>query len=265
MNEQPSSSRWPKLEPRHLLAITVAYEQGYGHGRRGLKHMNPYAPESSLAESWQLGHDAGSAAQGVAEAVSTEPLGEPFQAILHKHREQLYDAEFVSPAEGPHSDDLAVDQFAAAIKAKLARSRAKGRAGWDDPAQCSERYLAELLVGHLAKGNSGTFEDIAAFAMMLHQRGAAPSLLAEVSRRSLVVGWREAVESIGEFGADVLSDDARAMVRTEPERALRLAVQLTKKECVERLVKLEQQTEMAGAGDSAPSQASSASGSGDDA
>lgn len=77
-----------------------------------------------------------------------------------------------------HSDDAAVDRFAAAMKVKLAAARAKGRGGWDDPAACSVEYLADLLVDHVGKGNCGTFEDVANFAMMLHQRGADPAVLA---------------------------------------------------------------------------------------
>lgn len=38
-----------------------------------------------------------------------------------------------------HTDDAAVDRFAAAMKAKLAKAREKGRGGWDDKAQCSQR------------------------------------------------------------------------------------------------------------------------------
>ncbi|HDZ8980333.1 TPA: zinc finger-like domain-containing protein [Aeromonas veronii] len=77
-----------------------------------------------------------------------------------------------------HSDDAAVDRFAAAMKVKLAAARTKGRGGWDDPAACSVEYLADLLVDHVGKGNCGTFEDVANFAMMLHQRGADPAVLA---------------------------------------------------------------------------------------
>jgi hypothetical protein len=78
-----------------------------------------------------------------------------------------------------HSDDLAVDRFATAMKAKLAKSRQKGRGGWDDKTQCSGEHLANLLVEHLAKGNEGTFEDVANFAMMLHQRGESTDILAK--------------------------------------------------------------------------------------
>lgn len=81
--------------------------------------------------------------------------------------------------EDLHSDDLAVDRFAAAMKAKLARSRQKGRSGWDDKTRCSGEHLADLLVEHLAKGNEGTFEDVANFAMMLHQRGECTDILAK--------------------------------------------------------------------------------------
>lgn len=80
-----------------------------------------------------------------------------------------------------HPDDAAVDRFAAAMKAKLAAARAKGRGGWDDPSQCSVEFLAKLLVEHVGKGNSGTFEDVANFAMMLHQRGADPQVLSNVA------------------------------------------------------------------------------------
>lgn len=81
-----------------------------------------------------------------------------------------------------HPDDVAVDRFALAMKAKLADARAKGRGGWDDPAQCSVEFLAQLLVGHIGKDNAGNFEDVANLAMMLHQRGADPSVLAEAAR-----------------------------------------------------------------------------------
>lgn len=76
-----------------------------------------------------------------------------------------------------HPDDAAVDRFAMAMKTKLAAARAKGRSGWDDKASCSGEHLAKLLVEHLEKSNTGTFEDIANFAMMLHQRGENPQLL----------------------------------------------------------------------------------------
>ncbi|MGU5533949.1 hypothetical protein [Aeromonas caviae] len=80
-----------------------------------------------------------------------------------------------------HPDDAAVDHFAVAMKAKLTAAREKGRGGWDDPSACSVEFLADLLVGHVGKGNQGNFEDIANLAMMLHQRGADPAVLAHAA------------------------------------------------------------------------------------
>ena len=51
---------------------------------------------------------------------------------------------------------------------KLAKKRAEGRGGWDDPAQCKVEDLARMLVEHLPKGDP---VDVANFCMMLHQRG----------------------------------------------------------------------------------------------
>ncbi|MEE5139121.1 hypothetical protein V2J83_26860 [Pseudomonas alliivorans] len=72
-----------------------------------------------------------------------------------------------------HPDNQAVDTFAAAMKTKLAEARAKGRHDWSE-SWVQDKQLAELMVGHIPKGNAGNFEDIANFAMMLHQRGADP-------------------------------------------------------------------------------------------
>ena len=66
-----------------------------------------------------------------------------------------------------HPDDEAVDRFAAALKEKLARSRAKGRGGWQ---AASAAHLSQLLRDHLPKGDP---VDIGNFAMMLHQNGQA--------------------------------------------------------------------------------------------
>lgn len=72
-----------------------------------------------------------------------------------------------------HPDNLAVNNFATAMKRKLAEARAKGLRGWSDTT-VQDGTLAEMLVEHIPKGNPGNFEDIANFAMMLHQRDAHP-------------------------------------------------------------------------------------------
>jgi len=67
-----------------------------------------------------------------------------------------------------HPDDQAVDRFAAAMKAKLAESRAKGRSGWEDKARFSAEGISDMLVAQIFKGDP---LDVANFAMFLHQRG----------------------------------------------------------------------------------------------
>ena len=74
----------------------------------------------------------------------------------------------VQTIRSEHPDDRAVDQFASAMKGKLASKRSQGRSGWDDPAACTAAYLSELLRKHVAKGDP---LDVANFAMMLYQRG----------------------------------------------------------------------------------------------
>lgn len=46
---------------------------------------------------------------------------------------------------------------------------------------------------------------------------------------------QEAIESIGEFGNDVLSPRAITLVKENPEAALRLVVRITKKEMLEKI------------------------------
>jgi FAD/FMN-containing dehydrogenase len=67
-----------------------------------------------------------------------------------------------------HPDDAAVDRFAAALKAKLADARAKGRGGWQDKDDCPQQRLSDMLRTHVEKGDP---RDVANFAMFLHQRG----------------------------------------------------------------------------------------------
>lgn len=67
-----------------------------------------------------------------------------------------------------HPNDIAVDNFAAAMKAKLAEKRVEGRSGWQDKQDCSNAFLSRLLREHVAKGDP---IDVANLAMMIHQRG----------------------------------------------------------------------------------------------
>ncbi|HEY4720653.1 MAG TPA: hypothetical protein VII92_02300 [Anaerolineae bacterium] len=78
------------------------------------------------------------------------------------------------PVSVAHPDDIAVDMFAIAMKVKMAKQRAKGYGGWDDPADCTVESLAYKLMEHAKKGDPA---DVANFAMMLHKRGAEREVL----------------------------------------------------------------------------------------
>lgn len=116
-------------------------------------------------------------------------------------------------------DEAAVDRFAEAMKEKLAKAREKGRGGWDDPDQCTGIYLASLLVEHLRKGNEGTFEDVANFAMMLHQRGEAPETLErawlEADKAASDRGYRYAMKAAAPHTPEQTGDALAALERIE--------------------------------------------------
>ncbi|MBB2818971.1 UNVERIFIED_ORG: hypothetical protein GGD59_002216 [Rhizobium esperanzae] len=103
-------------------------------------------------------------------------LGLPDQSLLKVG----YYTDDTSPSvREQHPDDIAVDRFASAMKAKLAEKRAQGRGGWDDKDDCSSLWLSTLLREHVEKGDP---LDVGNFAMMLHQREERIASLFDVIR-----------------------------------------------------------------------------------
>lgn len=106
-----------------------------------------------------------------------------------------------------HPDDAAVDRFAASMKAKLAKSRAKGRGGWEDKTQCSAEYLSELLCGHVEKGDP---VDVANFCMLLQQRGesiaAAPAQGQQVEWRTTAVMLEQANAGLAQLNGKLRAE-----------------------------------------------------------
>jgi hypothetical protein len=95
-----------------------------------------------------------------------------------------------APQREQHSDDAAVDRFAAAMKKKLAAARAKGRGGWSDMGGTEmHAHLCKLLRHHVEKGDP---RDVANFCMFLHQRGES-ILPAESGPASYLPGGNERV------------------------------------------------------------------------
>ena len=70
-------------------------------------------------------------------------------------------------------DELAIDEFAVQLKVKMARSRAKGRDGWERKELCSAATLSRMLREHAEKGDP---IDTGIFSMMLQQRGESIEL-----------------------------------------------------------------------------------------
>lgn len=120
-------------------------------------------------------HDARHEAKQLAKALPLYSAGIEAELQALRKKVATYEARDALgwiPAQA-HPDDAAVDRFAAAMKAKLASARAKGRSGWEDKAQCAQESLALDLRRHVNKGDP---VDVGNFAMMLHQRGESTKL-----------------------------------------------------------------------------------------
>ena len=144
-----------------------------------LRAWNPEAPEGEWRLAWKGDTEDGPYAWFVRPmALRPEPVA------LAATGQQVGEV---------HPDDVAVDAFAAAMKLKMADARAKGRGGWEDPAQCSADDLSRLLRGHVEKGDP---RDVANFCMMLWSR--QEGIAAQVG------------EVQGALLAELLSDSGRA-------------------------------------------------------
>ena len=112
--------------------------------------------------------------QRAAGIPAEKPVPELMMASYHEAigwnacRQAMLAAAPAQPAA--HPDDAAVDRFATAMKAKLAKSREKGRHGWQN---ASAAHLSSLLYRHVYKADP---LDVANLAMMLHQNGQAIEL-----------------------------------------------------------------------------------------
>lgn len=65
-----------------------------------------------------------------------------------------------------HTDDLAIDRFALAMKARMAEMRSRGKKGWDDPKKCP----LSRLIGLMDSVPAGQPVDVGNYAMMLFNR-----------------------------------------------------------------------------------------------
>lgn len=105
--------------------------------------------------------------------------GNPLRVVLSSGDEATISQRLIDSFASPspfeqHPDDVAVDRFAASMKAKLAKKREDGAGGWDDPEVCHIDYLAHLLREQIHSRAALDPVDIGNFAMMIFNRGETP-------------------------------------------------------------------------------------------
>ncbi|MNS67708.1 hypothetical protein D3C72_1009680 [compost metagenome] len=100
------------------------------------------------------------------------------------------EAEAFRQSPRTHVDDIAVDQLASAMKAKLSEKRKEGAGGWDNPLECSIERLSQLMAESMCKGK---LLNVANYAAMLRARGADEKVVAEHAMRAFLHGSREAM------------------------------------------------------------------------
>ena len=123
-----------------------------------------------------------------------------------------------------HFDDHAVDCFAKMMKEKLAKKRAQGRSGWDDPEQCSISYLKKLFHESVQKGDP---VDVANFCMMLRHHHTATTTpdfdVWQESPYTKVLQKSIADDYVPRFAAPVVPVDRNAVPAIDKENAVQQA------------------------------------------
>lgn len=150
---------------------------------KGLQYMEPgtllYAQAPSLPAAGSaveevevvayLG-DGGTLYPSKKSADKYLPVGRTAEPLMTVAQHNRIVAALSAQQSAQHPDDAAVDRFAAAMKSKLAKSREKGRHGWQT---ASAAHLSSLLYHHMYKADP---LDVANLAMMLHQNGQSIEL-----------------------------------------------------------------------------------------
>lgn len=97
----------------------------------------------------------------------------PYIAISPRLTRYDLDAVLAALRVTEHPDDHAIDEFAKAMRARMAEKRALGRNGWEE---CDTDDLGLRLLRAIADGDP---IDIANYAMMLHALGAGADCMLE--------------------------------------------------------------------------------------
>jgi hypothetical protein len=136
----------------------------------------------------------------------------------------------MGPETDRHSDDAAVDRFAARMKWKLAQKRNQGLSGWQDRAWTPE-MISQALREHVEKGDP---LDVANYCMFLAARNEpiAPAPASQAERFDwsdfrTITDLPEVYETIRALLDDQTEDNAACMVRAIIEAAGDRLVQLS--------------------------------------
>ncbi|MFN8681723.1 hypothetical protein ACDP63_11350 [Paracoccus sp. P2] len=172
--QQVRALEWEQVDPTAVL----------GHGIEPCQYYIRYE-----VGFWWMPGDA-----EVEDAQEFDDLEAAKAAAQADYERRILSALTPAPQPEGHHDDLAVDRFAAAMKAKLAKKRAEGRGGWERKDECSAEDLTYMLVQHLWKGDP---LDVGNIAMMLHQRGdrivldgEAKNIVPQPEGEAVPVAWQ---------------------------------------------------------------------------
>lgn len=99
-----------------------------------------------------------------------------------------------------HPDDHAIDEFAKAMRSRMAEKRALGRNGWEE---CDPDDLGLRLLRAIADGDP---IDIANYAMMLHALGAGADCMLEKYVGQVLYEGKSGLVVMDRWGADMWAD-----------------------------------------------------------
>ncbi|MPS35040.1 MAG: hypothetical protein E2593_07065 [Stenotrophomonas sp.] len=154
-------------------------------------------------------------ARDIHHAIADTGLAPLSPADNHTLREVIRSVIDASPKGDVHPDDLSVDAFAAAMKAKLADARAKGRGGWNGDEPGMQQRLSDMLRTHVEKGDP---RDVANFCMFLHQRGEAIGPKGAAPAIQVPAGWALVPDrmQLTPENMELLADTLRGADEDEP-------------------------------------------------
>jgi len=194
-DERAAFEAWARKQPKHIIKDLQRYDDN--HPDKSIAGEYGHCSTKDAWFIWQAARASQAAAPasktlscmqdeiaGVMQQAAAPALVPPFKRYNWDGKESeagplvffldvlealkiVEDEQAAAPAEArEHVDDVAVDEFAIAMKAKMASARAKGRSGWET---CAPAELSRMLREHVEKGDP---RDVANFCMMLHHHGA---------------------------------------------------------------------------------------------